>query len=351
MPDLKKLLSTVIDREASDLHLTVGKPPTLRVDDKLMPIEGEDVLDSEKAKKLVLQLLTPEQKEKLETAREIDFSYSFNSEGRFRVNVYFQKGELAAALRLIPTKIRTLKELGLPENLLEFAKAQQGFLLSVGPAGHGKTTTCASLVDVINHCRTDHIITIEDPIEYVFTPDKCLVDQREVGFDTNSFPKALRSCLRQDPDVIFVGEMRDYETIATAVTLAETGHLVISTLHTNNAAQTIDRLVDVFPPHQQQQIRYQIANTLLGIVSQRLIPKISGGRIAACEILKAMPAVRNLIREGKTYQLDNIIQTSQEEGMMPLDLALAKLVENKTIKYEDGLSYALDKKNFERMTR
>jgi twitching motility protein PilT len=346
--DLRKLLSTVIKEGASDLHLTVSKPPTLRIDDKLTPIFGEPVLNLQNAKKLILDLLTSEQKEKLEIAREIDFSYSFNNEGRFRVNVYYQKGELAAALRLIPSKIRALKELGLPENLAEFARAQQGFFLSVGPAGHGKTTTCASLVDIINHTRTDHVITIEDPIEYVFTPDKCLIDQREVGFDTNSFPRALRSCLRQDPDVIFVGEMRDYETIATAVTLAETGHLVISTLHTNNAAQTIDRLVDVFPPHQQQQIRFQIANTLLGIVSQRLIPQIKGGRAVACEILKATPAVRNIIREGKTYQLDNIIQTSQEEGMMPLDAALAKLVANKIIKYEDALAYALDKKNFEK---
>ncbi|MEW6407636.1 MAG: PilT/PilU family type 4a pilus ATPase [Patescibacteria group bacterium] len=349
--DLKKLLSTVIEKQASDLHLTVAKPPTLRIDDKLTPIAGEVALDFESAKKLILQLLTSGQKEKLEMAREIDFSYSFNNKGRFRVNVYFQKGELAAALRLIPTKIRTLRELGLPESLSEFAKAQQGFFLSVGPAGHGKTTTCASLVDIINHSRTDHIITIEDPIEYVFTADKCLIDQREVGQDTNSFPRALRSCLRQDPDVIFVGEMRDYETIATAATLAETGHLVISTLHTNNASQTIDRMVDVFPPYQQQQIRFQIANTLLGIVSQRLIPKIKGGRIVACEIMKATPAVRNLIREGKTYQLDNIIQTSQEEGMIPLDLALMKFVQNKIIRYEDGLAYALDRKNFERMVK
>lgn len=349
--DLKKLLFTVIKQEASDLHLTVGKPPTLRIDDKLVPVEGGEVLNSVSAKKLILELLTDEQKEKLEKIREIDSSYSFNNEGRFRVNIYFQKGELAAALRLIPTKIRTLRELGLPENLSEFAKAQQGFFLSVGPAGHGKTTTCASLVDIINHTRTDHVITIEDPIEYVFTPDKCLVDQREVGQDTNSFPRALRSCLRQDPDVIFVGEMRDYETIATAATLAETGHLVISTLHTNNAAQTIDRMVDVFPPHQQQQIRYQIANTLLGIVSQRLIPKIREGRVVACEIMKATPAIRNLIREGKTYQLDNIIQTSQEEGMMPLDSSLAKLVKDGVIKYEDGLAYALDKKGFERTAK
>lgn len=348
---LKELLSLVVARGASDLHLTVGKPPTLRIDDKLTPVEGAEELTPESAKKLILELLKPSQREKLEKNREVDFSYAQDEKGRFRVNVYFQKGNLAAALRLIPRKIRTLRELGLPESLAEFAKAQQGFFLAVGPAGHGKTTTCAALIDFINHLRYDHIITIEDPIEYVFTPDKCLIDQREVGEDTNSFPRALRSCLRQDPDVIFVGEMRDYETIATAVTLAETGHLVISTLHTNNAAQTIDRLVDVFPPHQQQQIRFQIANTLLGIVSQRLIPKINGGRVVAYEILKATPAVRNIIREGKVYQLDNIIQTSQEEGMVPLDFSLAKLVQEKVIRYEDGLAYALDKKGFERMLR
>lgn len=346
--DLKDLLSKVFEQGASDLHLTIKKPPTLRIDDRLVPVEGAKILGAKEVRELILALLSPKQKKELEKEREIDFSYALGNRGRFRVNVYYQSGQLAASLRPIATKIKTLKELNLPETLSEFCKAQQGFFLAVAPAGHGKTTTCASLIDIINKTRSDHIITIEDPIEYVFTPDRCLIDQREIGLDTNSFPSALRASLRQDPDVIFVGEMRDYETIATAVTLAETGHLVVSTLHTNNAAQTVDRLVDVFPPHQQQQIRSQVAGTLLGILSQRLIPRVRGGRIVAFEILKATPAVRNVIREGKTYQLNNIIQTSQEEGMMPLDLSLANLVEAGEISYENGLSYAQDAANFKR---
>lgn len=349
--EIKGLLSTVIEKEASDLHITVGKPPTLRIDDKLQPIKGEEILTADMVKKLVDQLLTEKQKAKLEIEREIDLSYSFNNKGRFRVNVYFQEGCLAVALRLIPAKIKTLKELGLPENLANFCQAKQGFLLVVGPAGHGKTTTCAALVDIINHSRFDHIITIEDPIEYVFTPDKCLIDQREVGDDTKSFPRALRSCLRQDPDVIFVGELRDYETIATAMTLAETGHLVVSTLHTNTASQTVDRLIDVFPSHQQQQIRSQLASALLGIISQRLVPRKKGGRAAAIEVLKIMPAVQNLIREGKIYQLDNVIRTNQAEGMMPLDMSLAKLVDDSEISYEDAYAYSIDKKNFDKLIK
>lgn len=343
---LEDLLSTVIERKASDLHLTVGRRPTLRIDDKLRPLD-EKPLNDRAMDKIVSSLLSEELQEKLYRDKEIDFSYALGTKGRFRVNVYFQKGHLAAALRLIPTRIRTLKELNLPRMLEEFCQAQQGFFLAVGPAGHGKTTTIASMVDIINHTRTDHIITIEDPIEYVFTPDKCLIDQREVYLDTKSFPRALRSALRQDPDVIFVGEMRDYETIATAVTLAETGHLVLSTMHTNNASQTIDRLIDVFPAHQQQQIRFQVANTLLGIISQRLIPRLKKGRIVACEVLRATPAVRNLIREAKTYQLDNIIQTGLKEKMIPLDKSLADLVKRQEISYENARAFASDIKNLD----
>lgn len=343
---LNRLLAQVAEQNASDLHLSVGKPPTLRIDGRLIPIEEEEVLSPDSVKELVLALLTDAQKERLLQRKEIDFSYTFEDKARFRVNAYFQKGTLAAALRLIPTKIKTLKELNLPEQLADFCKAQQGFFLSVGPAGHGKTTTIASMVDLVNHTRTDHIITIEDPIEYIFTQDKCMIDQREVHYDTVSFARALRSALRQDPDVIFVGEMRDLESIGAAVTLAETGHLVFSTLHTNNAPQTIDRMIDVFPPYQQNQIRVQLAGTLIGIVSQRLLPKRGGGLAVVTEVMKVTPAVRNIIREGKTYQLFSIIQTSAEEGMIPLDKSLAELVKSGVVDAGLAENYANDVKTF-----
>ncbi|MFA6295937.1 MAG: type IV pilus twitching motility protein PilT [Patescibacteria group bacterium] len=343
---LQELLAEVIKQNASDLHITVGKPPTIRVDDKLIPIANQEVLTPETTENLVLSLLTNEQKEILMQDKEFDFSYAYNDQGRFRVNAYFQKSYLAASLRLIPAKVKTFEELNLPEILKSFASAQQGFFISCGPAGHGKTTTVAAMVDYINKQRSDHIITIEDPIEYTFIQDKCLIDQREVHLDTHSFPQALKSCLRQDPDVIFVGEMRDLETISTAATLAETGHLVLSTLHTNNAADTIDRMVGVFPPHQQEQIRFQLASSLLGMISQRLIPRIDKpGRIVVAEVLKINAAARNLIREGKTYQLNNIILTSKQEGMISLDTSLAELVKSKIISKENALAYAIDQKN------
>ena len=342
------LLQETVKRGASDLHISVGKPPTFRVDDVLQPIEEKAAaLDKKQTEDLTLALLTEQQKERIITEREIDFAYSLESKHRFRVNAYFQQDTYAAALRLIPSQVRTFAELGLPEVLGEFANSQQGLFLAVGPAGHGKSTTIAAMIDSINKNRTDHVITVEDPIEYVFEQNKCLIDQREVARDTVSFAKALRSSLRQDPDVVFVGELRDLETISTALTLAETGHLVISTLHTNNAAQTIDRLIDVFPAYQQGQVRSQVASTLLGIISQRLLPQIGGGRIVAAEILKAVPSVRNIIREGKVYQMENVIQTSMEEGMIPLDSSLAKLVKEKKVKKEDALAHVIDDKNFE----
>lgn len=343
---LQDLLAEVVKQNASDLHITVGKPPTIRVNDQLIPIANQEVITPETAESLVLSLLTNEQREVLLQDKEFDFSYAYNDQGRFRVNAYFQKSYLAAALRLIPAKVKTFEELNLPEVLKSFANAQQGFFISCGPAGHGKTTTVAAMVDFINKQRSDHIITIEDPIEYTFIQDKCLIDQREVHLDTHSFPQALKSCLRQDPDVVFVGEMRDLETISTAATLAETGHLVLSTLHTNNASETIDRMVGVFPPHQQEQIRFQLASSLLGMISQRLIPRIDKpGRIVVAEVLKINSAARNLIREGKTYQLNNIILTSKQEGMISLDTSLAELVKSKIISKESALSYAIDQKN------
>lgn len=346
--EITDLLKETVAKGASDLHISVGRPPTLRIDDVLQPVsEKASVLTEKQAEELTRGLLTEQRKEKIVKEREIDFAYSLEDKHRFRVNAYFQQDTYAAALRLIPGTVKTFAELNLPEILGEFANSQQGLFLAVGPAGHGKSTTIAAMIDSINHNRTDHVITVEDPIEYVFEQDKCLIDQREVERDTVSFTKALRSSLRQDPDVVFVGELRDLETISTALTLAETGHLVISTLHTNNAAQTIDRLIDVFPAYQQGQVRSQLASTLLGIVSQRLLPQIGGGRIVAAEILKVVPSVRNIIREGKVYQIDNIIQTGLEEGMIPLDTSLAKLVKEKKVKKEDALAHVIDGKNFE----
>lgn len=339
------LLSAVAEQGASDLHIGVGKPPIVRIDDKLVPLADREIVTPETAREFVTLLLTEEQREKLVREKELDFSYAFRSVARFRVNAYLQKGNYAVAMRLIPNRIKTLEDLNLPLSLGEFMGHRQGLFLAVGPAGHGKTTTMAALVDIINHNRYEHIITIEDPIEYVFEQDRCLIDQREVFLDTQSFPHALRSALRQDPDVILVGEMRDLETISTALTLAETGHLILSTIHTNNAAQTIDRIIDVFPPHQQNQVRYMLANTLIGIVSQRLLPRRGGGRIVVTEILRANSAVRNVIREGKVYQINSIIQTGADEGMIPLDKSLAEYVKTGEISEEDAMLYANDQNN------
>ena len=291
---------------------------------------------------LVFNLLTPEQKEKFLKEKEIDLSYSFEDKARFRINVFYQRGYLAAALRLIPAQIRTIEELNLPPILHDFTKLSQGFVLVVGPAGHGKSTTLAALLDERNHTRTDHIITIEDPIEYMFTQDKCIISQREVKTDTLDFHNGLRSLLRQDPDVIMIGEMRDTESIATAMTAAETGHLVFSTLHTNSASQTIDRIIDSFPAGQQGQISSQLAATLVGIISERLIPRIEGGRLPACEIMISNPAIRNLIRERKAYQIDLVIETNVQEGMLTLNRALADLIKKKEISLENAELYSLN---------
>ncbi|HAM95675.1 TPA: type IV pili twitching motility protein PilT, partial [Candidatus Azambacteria bacterium] len=275
---------TVIKQNASDLHFSVARRPTLRIDGELVPLSQKPILTPDATKKLVDSLLTKEQAEKLEREREVDFSYSFKDKGRFRINVFYQRNFLGAALRLIPAEIRTVEQLRLPPIINQFTRYNQGFFLVVGPSGHGKSTTLAALVDEINHKRNDHIITIEDPIEYLFLQDRCIVDQREVGSDTLSFHRALRAVLRQDPDVIMVGELRDPETMSTAITAAETGHLVFASIHTNNASQTIDRIIDSFPSGQQNQIRTQLSATLLGVFSQRLVPRIEGGRIPVGEL-------------------------------------------------------------------
>jgi len=339
---LAELMILAAQQGASDLHLSVGKHPTVRIDGNLVPVSNEPILTPEMTAGLIGSLLTTDQQEKLITEKEIDFAFSYEDKIRFRINVYFQRGYLSAALRLIPVNIRTVEDLNLPSVLHEFTKSQQGFFLAVGPAGHGKTTTLAALIDEINHSKMEHIITIEDPIEYTFVQDRALIDQREVGSDTISFHRGLRSILRQDPDVIMVGEMRDPESISIALTAAETGHLVFSTLHTNSVSQTIDRIVDSFPGAQQGQIRSQLATTLIGIVSQRLIPKISGGRTPACEIMFVNSAIKNLIREKKTYQIDLVIDTSVQEGMMSLNRSLVELVRKRKISLESAEAYSLN---------
>lgn len=339
---IKELLDFTIQEKASDLHISVGHPPVLRITGRLVPLIKFKKITPEDSQGLAFALMTDEQKERFLQSKEIDFSYNFEGRARFRVNIFFQSRSISCALRLIPAKIPTIEELNLPPILHGFTKQSQGFVLITGPSSHGKSTTLAALLDEINHTRNDHIIAIEDPIEYVFKDDRCIVDQREVYQDTTSFPQALRSTFRQDPDVIMVGEMRDLETMATALSAAETGHLVFATLHTNSAAQTIHRIVDSFPPEQQNQIRAQLSASLLGVVSQRLIPRTKGGLIPACEIMMNTPAVANLIRENKIHELPLVIETSSEAGMISLNRSLANLVRAKEISLENALLYSFD---------
>ena len=332
----------MVKENASDLHVSVGRHPTLRVNGALLPLVKYEVATPEMVRDFVLSMLSPEQEKRLTEEKELDLSYNFRDRARFRVNIFQQRGYMGAALRLIPNTIKTPEELNLPPVLKELAGLQQGFLLVVGPTGHGKSTTLASMVDFINHSRTDHIITIEDPIEYLFVSDRAIIDQREVGFDTHSFQKALRSVFREDVDVAMVGEMRDAETMAIAVTAAETGHFILSTLHTNNAAQTIDRIIDSFPSTQQGQIRAQLASSLVGIISQRLVPRISGGLIPAVEVMLVNSAVRNLIRENKVHEINLVIETGSGEGMVSLNRSLVDLVRRGEISMENAVRYSLN---------
>lgn len=345
------LLEEVVRRRASDLHLQVGLAPTLRIDGTLVPLSGYNVLDESAVEALIFAILDPDQQQILIKDKEFDFSFAFGTLGRFRVNAFHERGNLAAALRLIPNEIKTVTQLGMPPVVMDFANYARGLVLVTGPTGSGKSTTLAALIDKINTERSNHIITIEDPIEFTHKSKKSVVVQREVHYDTYSFSAALRSSLRQDPDVVLIGEMRDLETISAAITIAETGHLVLGSLHTNSAAQSIDRMIDVFPPHQQPQIRAQLSNILMAVCSQRLIPAIGGGRAVAAEILIANPAVRNIIREGKSHQLDAVIQTSADQGMQTMDRTLVGMVQSGAVTYDEARSFAVDVSEFERLMR
>jgi twitching motility protein PilT len=350
-PRIEILLEEVIKKKASDLHLQVGLPPMIRIDGALAPINGAEVLNDEAVEALVFAILDEDQKQILLKDKEFDFSFAFGDLGRFRVNAFHERGNLAAALRLITNEILTIEQLGLPPIVNKFADYPRGLVLVTGPTGSGKSTTLAAMIHKINSERGEHIITIEDPIEYTHRSKRSVIVQREVHYDTYSFSAALRSALREDPDVVLIGEMRDLETIASAITIAETGHLVFATLHTNSAAQSIDRMIDVFPPHQQPQIRSQLSNILMAIVSQRLVPGIGGGRMAAAEILVATPAVRNIIREGKTHQLEAVIQTGAEYGMQSMDKTLAGMVHSGTISYDEARNFAVDLDELDRLMR
>ena len=348
---IEPLLEECIKRDASDLHLQAGLPPILRLDGVLHPVTTYAALSNEDVQRLVFSTLDEEQQKILIKDKEFDYSFAFGDLGRFRVNAFHEKGNMAAAFRLIPNVIKSIEDLGLPGVVAGFADHPNGLVLVTGPTGSGKSTTLAALVDKINTERAVHIITIEDPIEFTHRSKRAVVAQREVHYDTYSFAAALRSILREDPDVVLIGEMRDLETIQAAITVAETGHLVFATLHTNSAAQSIDRMIDVFPAHQQPQIRTQLSNILVGICSQRLVPAINGGRIAVAEIMLANSAVRAIIREGKTHQLDMTIQTGAEQGMQTMDRELARYVKEGVINYDDARQYAVDVTEFDRLAR
>ena len=338
--DIQQLFAEAARLEASDIHLLVGFAPMLRVSGALRAIGGLAALTAADTEALTFATFSPQQKDLFLTNREIDYSIA-SPAGRFRANVYYQKGTIGAVFRLVPAKIRSIDELGLPSICHEFVKLRQGLVLVTGPTGHGKSTTLAAMIHTINQPKPARIITIEDPIEYVYPPGLSIVSQREMHQDTHSWTVALRSVLREDPDVVLVGEMRDFDTIQAALTVAETGHLVFATLHTNSASQTVDRIVDVFPESQQPQVRLQLSSVLEGVLSQRLIPAVAGGRVAVGEVLTGTPAVKNTIREGKTHLLDNVIQTSAELGMMTLETSLARAVKEGKISLEAATSFAV----------
>jgi len=344
--DIKKLLAITKEKYASDLHITVGVPPTLRINGKLRKLDLPN-LNRQDVHSMIYSIISDKQKNQYEKHHEADFSFELEDMTRFRANIFKTWRGEAAAFRLIPKKIKSLAQLGLPEEVSIFTRKSKGFVLVTGPTGSGKTTTLAALIDIINKEKYEHIITIEDPIEFIHNHKNCVIDQREVGIHTDSFAQALRSALREDPDVILVGEMRDLETISMAVTAAETGHLVFSTLHTNSAAKTVERIINVFPPHQQSQIRMQVAESLLGIISQNLLPKVEEeGRIPAIELMIATPAIRNIIREKKVHQIPAIIQMGRQDGMISLDQSLKELLIEGKISREEAIKRAIDKKVF-----
>lgn len=347
--ELADLVKIVANEGASDLHLSEGRRPTIRVSGFLIPLVKKNILTKEDLDGIISELISKENKEIFLKEKEIDFSYNTNEGVRFRGNAFFQQGSVSIALRLIPKKIRSFEELNLPEILKSFAEKEQGFFLVVGPVGHGKSTTLAAMIESINDSRAEHILTIEDPVEYIYEQKKSIIDQREVKIDTADFATALKSMFREDIDVALIGEMRGAETIATAVTAAETGHLVFSTLHTNSASQTISRIIDSFPAEQQNQIRVQLAGSLNGIFSQRLVPRISGGLIPAYELLINNTAVSNLIRENRIHEINSVIETSSQEGMVDINRSLAELVAKGEITVEDAYRYSLDTRVLERM--
>ena len=348
---IETLLEESIKRKASDLHLQYGLPPILRVDGVLTPIAGNNPLNEETVKNLIFATLDEEQQKILMQDKEFDYSFAFGDIARFRVNAFHERGKLAASFRLIPNQIKNINDLGMPAIVETFAEFPRGLVLVTGPTGSGKSTTLAALVDKINREKSAHIITIEDPIEFTHKSQRSVIAQREVHYDTFSFAAALRSALREDPDVVLIGEMRDLETIQAAITIAETGHLVFATLHTNSAAQSIDRMIDVFPAHQQPQVRTQLSNMLMAICAQRLVPAIGGGRVVAAEIMVANSAIRALIRDGKTHQLDTAIQTGADQGMQTMDRTLAKLVQTGVITYDSAREFAVDINELNRLVK
>ncbi len=349
-PNLADFLMAVLEQNASDLHLTAGVPPTIRVHGEMKPIKGYRILFPKDLQEMIYSILTQRQREVFEDKLELDISYSLPGKARFRVNVFQQRDAIGAVMRIIPFEIKSLDDLGLPSAVKEFARLRRGLVLVTGITGSGKSTTLAGLVDIINSSRAEHIMTVEDPIEFLHKHKKAVVNQREVGTDTHGFQYALKHVLRQDPDVILVGELRDLETISAALTAAETGHLVFGTLHTQDAPQSVDRVIDVFPPHQQQQIRVQLAGTLAGVVSQQLLPTADGkGRVVAAEVLVATPAVRNLVREGKTHQIYTSMQAGGKYGMQVMDQHLAELVKKGTITYDMGLERSHHVEEFNRL--
>ncbi len=348
---LNKYLVFLVQQNGSDLHLSVGDYPIVRIDGSIYRLDKEPIISKDNMKKISEELLNKRQQGKLEEEKMIDFSLGIDSGDRFRGNMFYQKGSISLVLRLIPKKIRKLEELGMPTELYEFMEKSQGLLLVTGPVGHGKTTTLASLIDYVNQKKQKHIMTIEDPIEYLHQSAQCLVQQREIGTDAIDFKSALKACLREDANVILVGELRDLETISMAITAAETGHLILGTLHTNDSVQTVDRIIDVFPAFQQNQIRFQLANVLLGVISQRLVKKVGGGRAPAVEILKKNRAVENLIRQNQTHQIGVTIETSLDDGMIGINRSLAMLVKEGTVALEDAKSFATDEETFEMLLK